>query len=235
MAKILAIDSTEQECSIAFANDGHLICSRHENQPRKHAELILPMVQSVLEEVGIAGEQLDAIAITIGPGAFTGVRIGCSIAQGLAFGWQCPLLPIVSLEALAYSAVSETSDHANYLSVFDARLGELYAGLYQTVDGSKSAAILKPIIEPCLLSPKDLNALLRSKLEHHVEPLVCIGSGLVHEAEILADVENKVSCAHPNRQVSAEQVVILGSHQFQRGGIVDPLLLEPKYLRKAVV
>lgn len=104
MTNILAIDTATPACSVALTN-GEEILTRHKIASREHTQLLLPMVDEVLAEGGMALSQIDAIAFTAGPGSFTGIRIGFGVVQGLAFGAEIPVLPISSLETLAHTAI----------------------------------------------------------------------------------------------------------------------------------
>lgn len=124
---LLAIETATESCSAAL-NIGGRIIERSEIAPRRHAELILPMIESLLAEAGIARTQLDGIAVGRGPGAFTGVRLAIAVSQGLALALDIPVVPVSSLAALAQDApVSE----ASILAVIDARMGEVYAGAFR--------------------------------------------------------------------------------------------------------
>jgi len=127
MPNILAIETATEACSAALSVDGRIIeCS--EIAPRRHAELILPMIESLLAEAGIARAQLDAIAVGRGPGAFTGVRLAIAVTQGLALALDIPVVPVSSLAALAQDAPDAG---ASILAVIDARMGEVYAGAFR--------------------------------------------------------------------------------------------------------
>lgn len=102
--------------------------ARFEVAPRKHTGLVLPMVDALLAEAGLRTRELDAIAFGQGPGAFTGVRIAVSVAQGLAFAHDLPVIPVSSLAALAQAATGVSKYAA---PAFDARMGEVYWGLYK--------------------------------------------------------------------------------------------------------
>ena len=104
MTNILAIDTATPACSVALTN-GEEILARHKIASREHTQLLLPMVDDVLAEGGMALSQIDVIAFTAGPGSFTGIRIGFGVVQGLAFGAEIPVLPISSLETLAHTAI----------------------------------------------------------------------------------------------------------------------------------
>ncbi|HED40783.1 MAG TPA: tRNA (adenosine(37)-N6)-threonylcarbamoyltransferase complex dimerization subunit type 1 TsaB, partial [Chromatiales bacterium] len=127
--KLLAIDTATEACSAALSINGE-ISERYEIAPRQHATLILPMIDSLLSEAGITLAQMDAIAFGRGPGAFTGVRIGVGVVQGLAFSIERPVVPVSSLAAMAYGAMAKFNA-TNVLAGIDARMGEVYWGAYQ--------------------------------------------------------------------------------------------------------
>ena len=105
--KILAIETATEACSAALLIDGKII-ERYQVQPRMHSQLILPMMNELLAEAGVALTALDAIAFGRGPGAFTGVRIAVGVAQGAAFAADLPVVPVSTLAALAQGAVRES-------------------------------------------------------------------------------------------------------------------------------
>ena len=129
---LLAIETATECCSVALAC-GESLVLRSEFAPRRHAELLLPMCEQVLAEAGIGRHALDVIAVGVGPGAFTGVRLAVSAAQGLALALDRPLVPVSSLAALAMQA---PDNGAAILAVIDARMGEIYAGTFRrTAEG----------------------------------------------------------------------------------------------------
>lgn len=131
--KLLALETATEACSAAVLVDGAVV-ERYLLAPRRHAALILPMIEAVLAEAGLAVAQLDAIAVGRGPGAFTGVRIAIGIAQGIAFAADLPVVPVSTLAALALGAAQETG--ADSIAVaLDARMGEIYWGSYGMAKG----------------------------------------------------------------------------------------------------
>ncbi|HEX7370781.1 MAG TPA: tRNA (adenosine(37)-N6)-threonylcarbamoyltransferase complex dimerization subunit type 1 TsaB [Rhodanobacteraceae bacterium] len=147
--KLLAIETSTEACSVALLQDDHIL-DRSELAPRRHAELVLPMAEELLAEAGIARSQLDAIAVGQGPGAFTGVRLAISVAQGLAFALDIPVLPISSLAALAMQA---PSNGAAILAAIDARREEIYAGTFR--HGANN--LVEPLDRERVLAASDLN------------------------------------------------------------------------------
>lgn len=129
--KLLALDTATEACSAAMWVDGAVL-ERYELAPRRHAVLILPMIESVLAEAGLSVRQLDAIAVGRGPGAFTGVRIAVGVAQGIAFAADLPVAPVSTLAALALGAAQATGQ-ARVAAALDARMGEVYWSLYAVV------------------------------------------------------------------------------------------------------
>jgi tRNA threonylcarbamoyladenosine biosynthesis protein TsaB len=126
---LLALDSATELCSAALVLDDREL-TREEMVGRGHAERLLPMVDELLAEAGIALGSLDGLAVGRGPGAFTGVRIAISIAQGLAQGAGIPIVPVSNLAAIAARADSEGARGVPVLSLIDARMGQLYWAVY---------------------------------------------------------------------------------------------------------
>jgi tRNA threonylcarbamoyladenosine biosynthesis protein TsaB len=124
---LLAIETATECCSVALIA-GAQLHQRSEIAPRRHAELLLPMCEEVLAEAGLARRDVNVLAVGQGPGAFTGVRLAVSAAQGIALALGIPVVPVSSLAALAMQA---PDDGAEILAVIDARMGEVYAGLFR--------------------------------------------------------------------------------------------------------
>ena len=131
---LLAIDTSTENCSVALQVDNTVI-SREMESPREHSQRLLPFVQAVLEEADIKLSDVDGLIVGIGPGSFTGVRIGVSIAQGLAFGADLAVQCVSSLDAMALEgAQNKTTDWI--ISAIDARMGEVYWRAYKN-DGER--------------------------------------------------------------------------------------------------
>ncbi|HET9483111.1 MAG TPA: tRNA (adenosine(37)-N6)-threonylcarbamoyltransferase complex dimerization subunit type 1 TsaB [Xanthomonadales bacterium] len=170
---LLAIETATEACSVALVC-GDSIVARHELAPRRHAELVLPMIDGVLAEAGLARGAIDAIAVGRGPGAFTGVRLAISVAQGLALGLDRPVVPISTLAALALEASVEstTRDEAStvggaeaptappdlIIAALDARMGEVYAACFEAdAEGLVTAITEEAVCEAsrCVVPARD--------------------------------------------------------------------------------
>lgn len=122
---ILALETSTELGSCALWRDGE-ITERLCPSGQSHSETLLPLIRELLGEAGLKVAQLDAIAFGVGPGAFTGLRVACGVAQGLAVAANLPLVPVTSLEAMAEMTAAE-----QVVALLDARMGEVYSGSYR--------------------------------------------------------------------------------------------------------
>lgn len=220
---LLAIETATESCSVALVH-GDEVIARSELAPRRHAELVLPMADALLAEAGIGRHALDAIAVGRGPGAFTGVRLGVSLAQGMALALGVPVVTVSSLAALALEAPDDDSDAA-ILAVIDARMGELYVACYRR-DGLGGLIALDDervvTAGSLLLPPSDA---------WHV-----VGSGWATYAEVLGErlAGRVVRSAHGDRFPQAVHVASLAVRECAAGRAQAPELALPVYLRDKV-
>lgn len=135
--RLLAIDTATEMCSVALLIDNQIL-SREVIAPRSHTELILPMVDEVLQQADCRLASLDAIVFDCGPGAFTGLRIGTAVAQGLALGAELPVIPVSSLATLAQGAFT-LNQATQVLACIDARKAEVYWACYRLVNNLMQA------------------------------------------------------------------------------------------------
>ena len=142
--QILAIDTSTEFLSLALWLDGRLL-SRDIHAGQTHSQQILPMLRELLDEAQVELKALDGIAFGAGPGSFTGLRIACGVAQGLAFGADLPVLPIDTLlavaeEARAAAAAAGTAPVTRVLAVMDARMEQVYVAAYEFTPNATNAA-----------------------------------------------------------------------------------------------
>lgn len=150
MTTLLALDTATEACSVALLHDGKVL-SHYEVIPRLHAQKLLPMIQALLAEAGIALSAVDAIAFGRGPGAFTGVRIAIGVVQGLAFALERPVLPVSNLALLAQRALREHGAE-QVAAAIDARMDEVYWGCYQ-----QSAGEMRLLGNEAVLAPEQVS------------------------------------------------------------------------------
>lgn len=220
--KLLAIETATDACSAALLIDG-AIHSRFEIAPRRHAELILPMCDSLLTEAGLAPAELDAIAFGRGPGAFTGVRIAAGVAQGIAFGLDLPVVPISTLAAMAQEIMSET-DHTRVLAAIDARMGEIYWGYYERDD------------EGCARLSGQEHVGKPDRVEQPAEfSWFGVGGGWsAHGEALIARLGDRQIGCDAQRLPRAEYVARLAERAFRAGLTVPAERAQPIYLRDEV-
>lgn len=151
-AAILAFDTTHQACSVALRSASEIICEQR-SEPRAHARILLPMIDSVLARAAMTLKDLDAVAFAQGPGSFTGVRMAASVAQGLAFGAQLPVIPVSSLATLAQACANNVADEL-IVPVTDAHMGEVYAGFYALQKTLVLARYADSLLAPHALTEK---------------------------------------------------------------------------------
>ncbi len=131
--KMLALDTSSVACTVAV-RAGDTLVERHEEQPREHTRLLMPMIRSALQEADMLLADLDAIVLGNGPGSFIGMRIAASVAQGLAHGAGLKIIPVSSLAAVA-AEVFESTDAEQVGVAQDAHMNEVYWGLFERGDG----------------------------------------------------------------------------------------------------
>ncbi|SIP97968.1 tRNA (adenosine(37)-N6)-threonylcarbamoyltransferase complex dimerization subunit type 1 TsaB [Aeromonas veronii] len=220
--KILAVDTATEACSAALLV-GDKQFSRWEEAPRDHTRKILPMVQAVLEDAGISLSDLDAIAFGRGPGSFTGVRIGISVAQGLAFGAGVPLIGISTLAAMAQGAY-RLDGAEQVLTAIDARMNEVYFGRYELIDGRMQLVGDEVVSESAALVD------VRGKLAGRV---TCVGTGFETYGETLSGLADELAESQV-RFPAAEDMLPLARAAWLAGEAVPVEQATPVYLRDKV-
>ena len=217
--RLLALDAATQACSVALLVDGALI-SRTIESGKSNAAKILSMVDEVLAEAQLSLSMLDGIAASIGPGAFTGVRISVAVAQGLAFGAELKAVPITTLEALALQVIQGPGARA--LACLDARMGEVYWGcfVWDAASGVLPSGALR--VGP----PADVA--LNSSAPHRG-----VGRGFSAYPGLAALPGLTIDAARSAALPNAREIARLGALRLKAGGL-DPAELKPLYLRDKV-
>jgi tRNA threonylcarbamoyladenosine biosynthesis protein TsaB len=238
--KLLALDTATEACSAALLV-GERLTSRYEVLGRGHAERLLPMVDELLAESGIRVRELDAIAFGRGPGAFTGVRIAVSVAQGLAFGASLPTVPVSDLAALARGAIDKFRATAGAgiappvqlpaaLVCLDARMGEVYwaLGRHRT-DGGIDLSIER--VGPPVTVDPDLPV---DGSEAPTLDLIGVGHGWSSYAVLRDNWGSRLAACWPELLPHAADVARLAMLEARSGRLVPAERAEPVYLRNDV-
>ncbi|HKU78779.1 MAG TPA: tRNA (adenosine(37)-N6)-threonylcarbamoyltransferase complex dimerization subunit type 1 TsaB [Rhodanobacteraceae bacterium] len=217
---LLAIETATEACSVALLH-GDTLIDRTELAPRRHAELVLPMAEDLLAEAGIARRQLDAIAVGQGPGAFTGVRLAISVAQGLALALDIPVIPVSSLAALAMQA---PNNGAAILAAIDARREEIYAGVFRfDADGLAESLDHERVLTASVLTMPE------------AEAWNVLGTGWRAYGDAIRErLPSPPRWADGDRYPQARDVARLAAPLFAAGKGMPPEQALPVYLRDKV-
>jgi tRNA threonylcarbamoyladenosine biosynthesis protein TsaB len=226
--RVLALDAATEACSVALLCRGELLV-RSVESGKGHAQQILSMVDQVLAEGGVSLSMLDGLAASIGPGAFTGVRISVAVAQGLAFGAELKVVPVTTLEALSVQVLEGGAARA--LACLDARMGEVYWGCF----GADAA---RGVIEtsPSRVDPPDrvVEAATRLAGEPHSGGYRGVGRGFAAYPHLATIPGLKIGELESRALPSAGDMARLGALRLAGGGGRDPADLQPLYLRDKV-
>ena len=215
--KILAFDTSTELCSCALAIGGEIVY-REQCAGQTHSEILLPMIDSLLSERGVRLQGLDAIGYGCGPGSFTGLRITCGVAQGLAFGADLPVIGVNSLIALA-----EQCDANQVIACIDARMGEIYHAAYQLQQD-----------EWICVSPPRLCLPERSPPLPGENWTAC-GSGFyAHRGALVQRYGQQLSNIRADLLPRALEIARLAGRSFARGEVDDAAAAAPLYLRDKV-
>ncbi|MBB5393058.1 MULTISPECIES: tRNA (adenosine(37)-N6)-threonylcarbamoyltransferase complex dimerization subunit type 1 TsaB [unclassified Herbaspirillum] len=222
MSTILAIETSTELASAALLHQGELI-SRESAGAQTHSDSILPMIQQLLAEAGIPLSRCDALAFGVGPGSFTGVRTACGVVQGLAFGIDRPVVPVVTLEAAAQACRAAHPDVVEVLPILDARMGEVYWARYRAGDDGGWDMLAEPALSAA------------GQVGTAGKPVAC-GNGLaVYAAHFTPDFcAGEFAAAYPQFMPHARHVASLGLFHFAQGRALPAQEAQPLYLRNKV-
>lgn len=215
--KLLALESSSDRCSVALWCDG-ILSSRCGDGAQTHSELMLPFVDALLAEAGLRVRSLDALAFGAGPGGFTGLRLACGVAQGLALAADLPVIAVGSLEAMALGSGREMA----YVCV-DARMNEVYCAAYR-VEGDRLHTVLDPVVAAPGAAP------LPPGRDWHG-----VGSGFRACRQALRQRLGEHLVAEDGHAMpDARHVATLALQRWQRGERTDAASAVPFYVRDKV-
>jgi len=216
---ILGFETSTPVCSVALV-DAHRVLGEYTLEIEgHHAGRLLPMVERLLQDVGLRMSAVEGIAVASGPGSFTGVRIGMSTAKGLCLSLGVPMLSVSTLAGMAYRYAF---DGVSVCAVVDARRGEVYAGVYQRREGDLIATVPDTVLS--------VEALLQ-RLDRSV--LFVGDGGWAYHERILDVLGGDVRfVSRPFGRPSAASIALLGEENLRMGNVADLWHTEPNYLKR---
>lgn len=218
--RLLALDTSSLACTVGVSTDSGIVV-RHEEQAREHTRLLLPMVREVLEEAGVELTDLDGLVLGNGPGSFIGMRIGASVAQGLAAGAGLRIAAVSSLAAVAQAVTA--ADGQTIAVAQDAHMQQVYLGLFAVGDGAVRAISAERLQDCAAIS--DLAGL---------DECVAAGYGWQSYPALLAANRKHFATVSDSLYPHAAALLALGAAAFENGDVLAPESLIPAYLRQKV-
>ena len=219
MATLLNIETSTDVCSVALTADGQVL-DHHENyEGQTHSTLLSAFVRDALHYVRSREMHLDAVAVSLGPGSYTGLRIGLSEAKGVAFGLGIPLIGVGTLPLLTVSAMFADfyDDHALFAPMIDARRMEVYTAVYNSA--------LTPLIEP---QPMILDSnTMADLLNRHT--MVFIGNGAAKAQQV---IQHANAIFKPEVKPVALDMMALAEKAFRERDFIDVAYSTPLYLKE---
>lgn len=246
--KTLSIDTTSMRGSIALSDGRRLVLQRQQADPRTYSTVLMPIIDGLLAETGWVKESIEAIAVAVGPGSFTGLRIGLAAAKGLSLGLGVPVVGVSSLRSLAMNGEGLSDTVA---PLIDARRGEIYMACYRFAlslrgaphDGAtkqshgdrgiassqKSGLAMTTVIDECVLPPEAVVERLRA-----IDGKIAVtGDGVIVYRELLTAglAGNLIIPAQEFILPRAHNLAVLAAERFENGESDDLTALAPNYIR----
>ena len=230
MTRILAIDTSTAWCSVALSLGAQAPILRHELVSAGASQLVLPWVESLLEQANLKLSDLDAIAVGIGPGAFTGVRLGVAAVQGLAISSDLPILPVSSLDAIAAQLIQENAfkqaKPKHFAIAIDARMDEIYWAKYESP--TEMYGLAKRIGDIHLSKPEELDLVGIEFLAGSA--INAYGDRLFGNAKLPLPINALDAAIH----LTAIGILDYAQNDWVKGRHINVRALEPLYVRDKV-
>ena len=219
--KILALETSAKAVSAAVAEGGKILCAGYQDTGLTHSRTLMPIVEGILKNTNLTINDMDAIAVAVGPGSFTGIRIGIAAAKGLAFGANKPAIGVSTLAAMAGNVAF---CDGLVICAMDARRQQIYNALFEAKDG-----VLTRLTEDRAIALSDL----LEEIKDDPRPKTVLGDGGRLCRDYLA--ENGVACrlAPPHLVMQNAMSVALEAERLaaEEGNLLSAQELEPVYLR----
>ncbi|QTE21629.1 tRNA (adenosine(37)-N6)-threonylcarbamoyltransferase complex dimerization subunit type 1 TsaB [Polaribacter cellanae] len=218
MAHILNIETATKNCSVSIAKNGKILAIKELNNGNySHAEVLHPFIVEVLKEANIKTTAIDAVAVSKGPGSYTGLRIGVSAAKGLCFAFNKPLISIDTLNSLAHSI---SVDNGTIIPMLDARRMEVYAAVYDNNYQQKRE------IKAEIIDENSFSDFLNT------DKVYFLGDGAAKCKEIIT---HKNAVFIEDKFPSAKEMAMLSYNKYKKNDIEDVAYFEPFYLKDFIV
>ena len=215
---LLCIETATTVCSVCVTADDKILAYKEINNGFSHAENLHVFIQDVLKEANLSIKQINAVAISKGPGSYTGLRIGVSTAKGLCYALQIPLISIDTLQSMAYAVAHDKNEDALYCPMLDARRMEVYCAVYD-----KDLEIIKPV-NALVVDEKSIEMFNLNK------PIYFFGDGMPKIKKLLQN--NKNSFFIEDIVPSANNMATLAFIKFTKQQFEDVAYFEPFYLKE---
>lgn len=218
--KILAVDTSSKICAVAILEDSNTIDEIKLDNGKTHSENLMPILKEVLEKNNITLDKIDLIAVSVGPGSFTGIRIGIASIKSIAEVYKLPVASVTSLETLARNIETEDAD-TTIVSLIDAKNNQVYAGFFDNQYNLKEDEYAD-----------DINVILEKASKYN--KFVFVGDGAkIHEELIKNKFANKEIVFAENNSQSAINTGKLGYKKFLESNLKNADTILPIYLRKS--
>ncbi|MGN0205993.1 MAG: tRNA (adenosine(37)-N6)-threonylcarbamoyltransferase complex dimerization subunit type 1 TsaB [Muribaculaceae bacterium] len=220
MANILNIETSTEVCSVALTSDGMVLEHREDYEGRNHALLLSGFIEEMMQYATPRGIKIDAVAVSIGPGSYTGLRIGLSEAKGLCFGLDVPLIGIDTLKILVVATMfgNYIDENSYYVPMIDARRMEVFAGVYDSALQEVMPA------RPVILTPDSFGEYLGQGRK-----LVFVGNGAEKAANL---IKHPDVVYIPGVKPAAVDMLALSEMAFRKGDFIDIAYSTPNYLKE---
>ena len=220
MANILNIETSTEVCSVALTSDGMVLEHREDYEGRNHALLLSGFIEEMMQYATPRGIKIDAVAVSIGPGSYTSLRIGLSEAKGLCFGLDVPLIGIDTLKILVVATMfgNYIDENSYYVPMIDARRMEVFAGVYDSALQEVMPA------RPVILTPDSFSEYLGQGRK-----LVFVGNGAEKAANL---IKHPDVVYIPGVKPAAVDMLALSEMAFRKGDFIDIAYSTPNYLKE---
>lgn len=226
--KILSLDTSSKICSVAILENTDVIIEKHIDNELTHSQKLMPLIDEILKQTNLTLKDFDFYSCSIGPGSFTGVRIGVSTVKAFCDVTNIPIVSVSSLESLAYNTLSSnfTNDADLVCSILDAKNDNVYYGLFKKSDNSFE------LVEN--LDAKNIDEMIELLKSYYSSPILFVGDGAEkHQYKLLEYFSKATFVEDKFNKQTANSIGIAGYYHYKAGNFGDSNSIVPLYLRKS--